>query len=112
MNSPKVIIYGLVDTRNNQIFYVGSTCDLKSRMYIYLSGWGSSIAVRERTAEIVKSGASLKVRIFQAVDWEVRDEAESRWIRVCRANGAPLLNRNPPVFKHWRKRPSKTATFD
>ena len=94
----KVYIYGLVDTRNNNIFYVGSTQKPEERKRKYINQGGTRLAARILIREIKKSGVEHEFIILDECDKELRDERESFWIQKCKNDGNTLLNKRVPYY--------------
>lgn len=86
-----VYIYGLVDPRDKQIYYVGSTNDMNVR----LAGHYNDSADTRKTRWIndaFKSGVTPNMVVLAVVEVNNRFEEEYKWIYLGRAMGWPLTN--------------------
>lgn len=91
-----VIIYGLIDPRDNQLRYVGKTgTSLKRRLREHIYGaTRPGIRVRSRfwLRSLIKSNLLPDVFVIEEVDEDDWVEAEQFWIAYFRMIGADLCN--------------------
>jgi predicted GIY-YIG superfamily endonuclease len=91
----KVYIYALVDPRSGGVFYVGSTCNLKSRITAHLSGQSrqSSQGVVDVVRKLMKLNLRPRVRLMELTNEDNRAGRENYWVRHLKQKGEPLVNK-------------------
>lgn len=97
MTTDKVFIYGLVDPRNNLIFYVGSAVNVRTRLSQHRTSSFTGRALKTMITEIESAGLKVQTRILEETSPQDRDGRESYWISRCRADGHPLTNKGVPA---------------
>jgi len=84
-------IYALVDPRDGKYFYVGSTVNLKNRIYCHFRGLGN-----DKTKLVIDELNSLGLKpgyqILDTVPFSEKSYRERRWIAQCHKDGHPLKN--------------------
>jgi hypothetical protein len=100
-------IYGLVDPRGPELFYVGRTNHLPRRLSVHIgdaqpnnkrfydSGTGSRI-VKDRIRAVIDAGQRLAHVVLELTDDPAR---ELVWMDYLRAQGVALLNKNRPEYR-------------
>ena len=84
------VIYGLHLEGDNEIRYVGSTCNPQSRLWGHLRGEGGSDAKNEWAAQ---NPGRVRMKILQSnVPERDRRKAEQRAIKECQNKGHRLFN--------------------
>lgn len=96
MDTDKVFIYGLVDPRIGEVFYVGSTVNINARRSQHKSVFTSSKALVRRLAEINAAGMRADFSILEETTHQERDKRELYWIEKLRSEGKTLLNKWRP----------------
>jgi DNA-binding transcriptional regulator YiaG len=97
METPNSItnIYGLVDPRNQTIFYVGRSNSPDKRFYVHKRFVaGSSQPVQLRVQEIRAAGCEPELVILERVNKREAKEAEERWIARFRPTGSLVNQRD------------------
>jgi hypothetical protein len=90
MKNTTVTIYGLVDPRTNDFFYIGSSVNPLARLRTHKSG-GAAKVVAAITA-LAEDGLEPEVRDVETVPMEIRREREGYWINWFRSKGHRLVN--------------------
>ena len=102
MDDQLASVYGLKDTRNGEIFYVGMSTDPYSRYGEHLSLRGKSKASAKglRILDLRKNGLLPELVIFeQEIPSEKALERENFWIHHHLSIGSPLTNTMIPKKK-------------
>jgi hypothetical protein len=102
------IVYGLVDPRTKELFYVGQTINLRERLVAHQTHKALHNSytpiVCQRIQSIQKEYRLFSVIILELDPLEKLLTRESAWIGFFRDMGLPLLNK----FPHQRGNPAKT----
>lgn len=88
----KVYIYALVDARDGQVFYVGSTSYPERRYKAYLKRTPHSFGLNHVLGEMRRIGIAPEMKILDETNDSKRNSVEAEWIRKLKAEGAPLVN--------------------
>lgn len=86
-------IYGLVDPRDGNIFYVGSSVNPSARLVAHMNQRWATKNVRNAICELVSVGLNPELRIIEKTTQENRRQREGYWIDRCRQEGNRLVNR-------------------
>ena len=91
MNASATYIYGLVDPRDSQVYYIGKSDDPEQRLYQHLH---DSVNRHKRKWLVSLAGDGLKpsIKILEVVPADKWAEAETKWIAKGRGGGWPLTN--------------------
>lgn len=88
----KVYIYALIDVRDGNMFYVGSTNNLERRYKNYLKRRPHSANLDRILGEMRQIGIDPEMRILEETSESNRNRIEAEWIRRLKAEGVPLVN--------------------
>lgn len=96
-----VYIYGLIDPRDNTIFYVGQTYQPDQRMKNHISE-AMTTPIRalgpkyRRVRDILTAGQPLRYVVLEVTDDESSVTREMFWIATLRSAGNGLVNKCRP----------------
>ena len=86
-------VYGLVDPRDDEIFYIGKAIDVRKRFAHHLYAPHQNDAKNKRLSELKQLELSpLLFIIEENIDDDLIHEREKHWILYYQAKGAPLTN--------------------
>ena len=111
-------IYGLIDPRNNEIYYIGQTRrDLVERTDEHFFESGDSLVARRNRAIMRLGLVPAIVKLAETQDARTAFHAELYWIHFWTMQGKRLLNREAQPWFHQRyseqvarRRPEETQT--
>ena len=92
---PTVTIYGLRDPRTGDLRYVGSTNNLRSRLYSHKRTAAKGSEPNPKTAwlsDLYTFGLEPCVVVLDECEAKNRNKTERRWILALKKDGVPLLN--------------------
>lgn len=85
-------IYGLIDPRINQLFYIGVTCDLETRREAHSKGIGNGFKKKSFTKQMLDEGFTPQMVVLQTCDGKSAKYLEKQWIQSTAFLGAGLIN--------------------
>lgn len=93
------IVYGLMDSRNDLVYYVGKSTVGDSRAIQHLVGRSHSKEVNEWVREMNNNWIEIKAVVLEEVE-DVNDlsATEAKWIDICKKTNDGLLNKIIPTY--------------
>jgi len=98
------IVYGLVDPRNDLVYYVGKSSVGEKRPLTHLVGQSHSKEVNDWVNEMQEIWHPVKAILLEEVeDLNELPEAEKKWIAKCKHWNPNLLNKVSVISDHYSK---------
>ncbi len=101
-----VNIYGLVNPKNNRVFYVGATLkplDVRLSSHLYSlkrhTYNGFAMKRKELLLTLQSEGLTFKIKLLECVPFKLSNECEKKWFDYYNNNRVPLMQKVTGNFR-------------